>query len=117
MTKATKFLGTSLGTIIACIFFEITPVSADECQLDSQQKTKCVECTFEKERGTAYATGECRDLCKQWGQSNSTIDGEPYQSYNYIAWDSGLRICNISTAPIYVADCPRVAAGTSECNY
>lgn len=118
MKRNVLSLSTFLTTIIA-VFFLLgsTSVIASECQIDSQNKTACLECTFEKERSVIYATGECRDACKEWGQAVSSVKGEPYRSYNYMAWNSGLRICNISTAVIYNDICPRIAGGTSECNY
>lgn len=129
MKKNVLSLNISLTATIASFFLlGITPVIANECQIDSIQ----TESTFlpmqlklqaSQElpssghfiKSVAYATGECRESCREWGNSINEQSGEPYNSYQYIAWDSGLRICTVSSE--YNSFCPSVGAGSSECNY
>lgn len=112
-------------TIISFFLVDIRPVIASECQFDSIQTTSSLPISLHTSQtplnskisnGIAYATGDCREECRGWGNSVNQQNGERlYKSYHYIAWDSGLRICTVSSE--YKDFCPPVGAGTSECNY
>lgn len=112
-------------TIVSFFLLSITPAIANDCQIDSVQVESSflpIQLQTSQEppgsgqfKSVAYATGECREACKEWGNSINEQSGKPYDFYHYIAWDSGLRVCTVSSE--YNNFCPPVSAGTSECNY
>ncbi len=115
--------------IIGLLFASISSAIAEECRIDTTEletNTPTLLDTSQREhppheyKAVIYAEGNCREACKSWSQDDFFNSDQPddtanQKSYQYVAWDAGLRKCIITNKRNN--RCPQVGAGTVECNY